>query len=43
MPRPHTDPVDLTGLVLADVRDGDPVDLGALPGPAALVAIRHRC
>lgn len=43
MPRLRSDPVDLAGLVLPDVRGGDPVDLGALPGPAALVAIRHRC
>ena len=42
MPRLVTDPVDLIGLVLADVRGGPPVDLGSLPGPAALVVIRHR-
>ncbi|HEY2191807.1 MAG TPA: hypothetical protein VGH76_05825 [Actinomycetospora sp.] len=42
MPRLLTDPVDLTGLVLADVRGGDPVDLGSLPGPAVLATIRHR-
>jgi hypothetical protein len=41
MPRLVTEPVDLAGLVLDDVR-GAPVDLGALPGPAALVVIRHR-
>ncbi|WP_269069232.1 hypothetical protein [Actinomycetospora endophytica] len=42
MPRLVTDPVALTGLVLPDARDGRAVDLGALPGPAVLVAIRHR-
>ncbi|GAA4826903.1 hypothetical protein GCM10023201_12080 [Actinomycetospora corticicola] len=42
MPRLRTDPVDLAGLVLPDVRDGRVVDLGALDGPAALVVIRHR-
>lgn len=42
MPRLLTDPVDLTGLVLPDARGGPAVDLGALRGPAVLVAIRHR-
>jgi hypothetical protein len=42
MPRLRTDPVDLAGLVLPDVRGGRPVDLGALGGPLVLVVIRHR-
>jgi hypothetical protein len=42
MPRLVTDPVDLTGLVLPDARGGPPLDLGTLPGPAVVVAIRHR-
>ena len=42
MPRLLTDPVDLTGVVLPDARGGLAVDLGALAGPAVLVAIRHR-
>ena len=41
MARLRTDPVDLAGLVLPDVR-GTPVDLGATTGPAVLTAIRHR-
>ena len=42
MPRLVTDPVDLTGLVLPDVCGGPAMDLGALRGPAVVVAIRHR-
>jgi hypothetical protein len=42
MPRCSTRPVPLTGLVLPDARTGAPVDLGALRGPAVLVAVRHR-
>lgn len=42
MPRLVSEPVDLTGVVLPDVYGGPPVDLGTLPGPAVLVAIRHR-
>lgn len=32
----------LTGISLRDVRDGSPVDLGALPGRFVLTLIRHR-
>ena len=43
MPRLVTDPVDLAGLVLPDVRGGPAVDLATLRGPAIVVVIRHRC
>lgn len=32
----------LTGVVLTDVRTGDPVDLGRLGGVRVLTLIRHR-
>ena len=34
--------IDLAGIVLPDIRDGAPVDLGAGPPLAVLSAIRHR-
>lgn len=42
MPPVVTRPIPLTGIVLADARTAETVDLGALTGPAVLVLVRHR-
>lgn len=39
---PPPEPTDLTGIVLADARTGEPFDLGARPRLALLSVIRHR-
>lgn len=40
--RDLTTDIGLDAVVLTDVRTGEPVDLGRLPGPAVLTLIRHR-
>lgn len=40
--RERSTDIPLDGIVLTDVRTGDPVEPGHLPGVAVLTLIRHR-